>query len=245
MAVSAFSSAITKIDELIAKLETGSIFQNANSISIAAPGAETKDTAEKSVKQPGKKKEKKQNATAGKKKSGGEAELKDIICKAKLVVARVEKAIPHPNSDKLIITQLNCGDHSRQIVAGLQKHVTLETFQGTHVVVIINLKTARLAGETSEGMILAASSPDDDGRMVSPISPPEGSQPGDMVYPVDLEPHTEDGSQFPKTLKGDIWRSIVPKLKVIDGKATYDGKPLVTKTGSVSAPGFPDNSTIS
>ena len=244
MAVSAFSSAITKIDELIAKLETGSIFQNKNVTSIGAADAETKDTAKKAAKQPGKKKEKKQNATAGKKKSGGEPELKDIICKANLVVARVEKAMPHPNSDKLIITQLNCGDHSRQIVAGLQKHVTLETFQGTHVVVIINLKTARLAGETSEGMILAASSPDDDGRMVSPISPPEGSHPGDMVYPVDLEP-LEDGSQFPKTLKGDIWRSIVPKLKVVDGIATYDGKPLVTKAGSISAPGFPNNSTIS
>eukprot|EP00890_Picochlorum_soloecismus_P005630 jgi/Picsp_1/6068/NSC_03422-R1_protein len=242
MAVSAFSSAITKIDEIIANLKSGSIVKKHNATNNAA-AAETKDTAKKAVKQPGKKKEKKQNTAAAKsKKSGGEAKLNDIIYKANLVVARVEKAIPHPDSDKLIITQLNCGDHSRQIVAGLQKHVTLETFQGTHVVVIINLKTARLAGETSEGMILAASSPDD--GMVSPISPPEGSQAGDMVYPVDLEP-PEDGSQFPKTLKGDIWRSIVPKLKVIDGKATYDGKDFVTKVGRVCAPGFPDNSTIS
>jgi len=243
MAVSAFSSAITKIDEIIAKLENGTIFQNENMIKISA-GAETKDTAKKAEKQPGKKKEKKQKPAASmNKKSDRNAEVKDIICKARLVVAKVEKAIPHPDSDKLIITQLNCGDHSRQIVAGLQKHVTLEKFEGTHVVAIINLKTARLAGETSEGMILAASSPDDV-RMMSPISPPEGSQAGDMVYPVDLEP-LEDGSQFPKTLKGDIWRSILPKLKVVGEKATYDGKALVTKAGSICAPGFPENSAIS
>ena len=73
-------------------------------------------------------------------------------------MARVDSVKPHPNSDKLIICQLDCGDHTRQIVAGLQQYVDVGSFEGAKVVCIINLKTAKLGGETSEGMILASSS---------------------------------------------------------------------------------------
>lgn len=148
----------------------------------------------------------------------------------------------HPESDKLLITQLDVGDEQmRQIVAGLHQYVEISSFKGSKFVVIRNLKTARLAGETSEGMILAASSPD---GKVFPITPPVGSKAGDMLYPENFE-SPEDASMCPKTLKGDIWRGIVAKLAVSDEKAAYDGVPLVTTMGPVTAPGFPDASTIS
>ena len=43
-----------------------------------------------------------------------------------------------------------------QIIAGLRLHVPREELEGSRVATILNLKTARLAGQASEGMILAA-----------------------------------------------------------------------------------------
>ena len=62
-----------------------------------------------------------------------------------------------------------------QIMAGLRKHMTREELEGRHVVVILNLKTARLAGEASEGMILAGVSTNPKflhGEFVKPVTPP-------------------------------------------------------------------------
>ena len=63
----------------------------------------------------------------------------------------------------------------QQIIAGLRKHVSKEGLLGKTVAVIANLKTAKLAGETSEGMILAAVCKGDEydhGELVRPLQPP-------------------------------------------------------------------------
>jgi methionine--tRNA ligase beta chain len=83
-------------------------------------------------------------------------------------------------SNKLWKCQVDCGDEQpRQILAGLQQHVPLGTMLNCMVVAICNLKAAKLAGQLSEGMLLAASSPDK--SVVVPLAPPEGSNPGDPV----------------------------------------------------------------
>ena len=150
----------------------------------------------------------------------------------------------HPESDKLLLTTLDVGHEERQVVAGLQKHVSIDEFKGSLVVTIINLKTARLAGYPSEGMILASSSHVEGGEKVAPLEPPEGAQPGDMLFPEGFNP-PEDASLCPKALKGDVWRGIVAKLCVQGGVATYDGKPLCTQKGQIICSGFPDGATIS
>ena len=62
-----------------------------------------------------------------------------------------------------------------QIVAGLRKHISNDELLGRRVAVILNLKTAKLAGEASEGMILAAVSKGEQfehGELVKPLVPP-------------------------------------------------------------------------
>ena len=64
---------------------------------------------------------------------------------------------------------------SAQIIAGLKKHISSKDLIGRLVVAITNLKTAKLAGEISEGMILAAvtkGSQYDNGELVYPLDPP-------------------------------------------------------------------------
>jgi methionine--tRNA ligase beta chain len=88
-------------------------------------------------------------------------------------------------SDKLWKCQVDVGDvQPRQIVAGLQQHIPLDTMQGMSAVAICNLKAAKLGGQLSEGMLLAASN--EDKSVVKTLRPPEGSAPGDPVRSQDL-----------------------------------------------------------
>lgn len=62
-----------------------------------------------------------------------------------------------------------------QIIAGLRKHISKEDLLSKTVAVVANLKAAKLAGETSEGMILAAVCKGDQydhGELVKPLNPP-------------------------------------------------------------------------
>ena len=50
--------------------------------------------------------------------------------------------------------------------------------------------------------------------------------------------------EFPKTLKSDHWKQIVPVLTVQGGRACLEGTPLVTQKGSISVPDMPDGAGI-
>ena len=56
--------------------------------------------------------------------------------------------------------KVDIGDSERQIVAGIAKHYHPSELIGKNIVIVANLKPAKLRGEVSEGMLLAASSPD-------------------------------------------------------------------------------------
>lgn len=61
-----------------------------------------------------------------------------------------------PKSRKLLCSQVKIGSQTRQIVSGIRPHYTPEEMVGKKVVVLVNLKPAKLAGVLSEGMILCA-----------------------------------------------------------------------------------------
>lgn len=83
----------------------------------------------------------------------------DDFAKVELRVAKVLEARPHPNADKLMLLQVDVGDESpKQIVAGIRQHYTPEQLVGKSIVVVNNLAPAMLRGESSNGMLLAASS---------------------------------------------------------------------------------------
>lgn len=79
------------------------------------------------------------------------------FAKVALRVARVVEAAPHPDADKLLVLQVDVGEHGRrQIVAGIAKRFSPDELVGRNVVIVANLAPATLRGVESQGMLLAA-----------------------------------------------------------------------------------------
>ena len=97
--------------------------------------------------------------------------------KCELVVAEVLEAEPVDGADRLLKLQVNIGTGKRQIVAGIAKHYAPGDLIGKRIVVVKNPKPAKLRGQLSEGMLLAATAPDGKLELVS-VSPaiPAGSK---------------------------------------------------------------------
>lgn len=70
-------------------------------------------------------------------------------------------------SNKLLKSQVKIGDKIIQIVSGIANYYTPEEMIGKRVVVLTNLKPAKLCGEISEGMILAASDSDNNLKIIT------------------------------------------------------------------------------
>jgi len=84
----------------------------------------------------------------------------DFFRKIKLKTARIIKAEKLKKSKKLIKLQVEIDGNERQILAGIAEHYSAEELVGKTVVVVANLKPAKLMGEESFGMLLAASKDD-------------------------------------------------------------------------------------
>jgi methionyl-tRNA synthetase len=74
-----------------------------------------------------------------------------------LRVALVKEAERIPGSKKLIKLQVDLGTETRQVVAGIAEAYTPEALVGKKIVLVANLKPAKLMGVESNGMVLAAS----------------------------------------------------------------------------------------
>ena len=145
-----------------------------------------------------------------------------------LRVAIIEEAVMHPNSDHLLILKLSLGTEKRQIVAGLRNHYELSDLKGKKIVLVANLKKAKLRGEVSEGMLLAAA----DGEKVVLLKPDEDSLPGDRINLGDL-PFNMSGQLTIDELKG-----FNLKIENVDGKnvatATVSGKQMTMNRNGIS-----------
>ena len=73
-----------------------------------------------------------------------------------------------PKSKKLLCSQVKIGPEIRQIVSGIKASYKPEDMVGKKVVVVVNLKPARLAGVLSEGMILCADGEDGQSILMTP-----------------------------------------------------------------------------
>ncbi len=88
-----------------------------------------------------------------------EKEKKDlsVFKKPFFRVALIKEVSKHPKADKLFIEKISFGDEERTIVSGLVGHYEPEELVGKKVIVVSNLKPAKLRGVLSEGMLLAVS----------------------------------------------------------------------------------------
>ena len=95
-----------------------------------------------------------------------------------LRVGVVTAAADHPNADKLLVLTVDLGDGApRQLVAGIKGSYQASELVGKSVVVVANLKPAKLRGVESQGMVLAAS----DGSTFVLVSPERPIRAGSTV----------------------------------------------------------------
>ncbi len=82
------------------------------------------------------------------------------FAKVELRVAKILTAEPVPKADRLLRMEISLGDEERQLVAGIAEHYEPEDLVGKLIVVVANLKPAKIRGVESRGMLLAASAGD-------------------------------------------------------------------------------------
>lgn len=118
---------------------------------VEQPVNEAKNKAEKQKSKKDKQKE-----------SQPEGEISiDDFAKIQLRVAKVLEAEAVPKADKLLKLKIDLGDEQRELVSGIAKQYKPEELVGKNVIVVANLKAAKIRGVVSHGMVLAASAGDD------------------------------------------------------------------------------------
>ena len=88
--------------------------------------------------------------------------------KMQFAVGEIIKCEPVPKSKKLLCSQVKIGKEVKQIVSGIRAHYTAEEMVGKKVMVLVNLKPAKLAGVLSEGMLLCAEDTEGNLALVTP-----------------------------------------------------------------------------
>lgn len=177
---------------------------------------EEKKVKEKLEKK-GEKKEKKQQ-------SAGSADSKPIdVSRLDLRIGCIVTAKKHPDADSLYVEEVDVGEAvPRTVVSGLVNHVPLDQMQNRMVILLCNLKPAKMRGILSQAMVMCASSPE----KVEILAPPIGSVPGDRIT-FDAFPGEPDKELNPKK---KIWEQIQPDLYTNDEcVATYKGAPFEVK----------------
>lgn len=94
--------------------------------------------------------------------------------KVHLRVVKVLAAEKVKKADRLLMLTVDLGDEQRTIISGIAEHYTPEELIGKNVVMVINLKPAKIRGVVSKGMVLAASI--DDKLKVIEVDMPVGSK---------------------------------------------------------------------
>lgn len=135
-------------------------------------------------------------------------------------VGRIIDVAKHPDADSLYVETIDCGEPKpRTVVSGLVKFVPIEEMRDRLVVILCNLKPAKMRGVTSEAMVMCASTE----AKVEILSPPAGSVPGDLVQ-CDGYARNPDPILNPKK---KIFETCAPDLTTNEKlEACFKGKPL-------------------
>lgn len=146
-------------------------------------------------------------------------------------VGRIVKVGRHPNAESLYLEEIDLGEEkARQVISGLVKFVPEAAMLGRRVVVVTNLKPAKMRDVMSYGMVLCASNADH--TAVDPITPPEGVPVGEKIA---FEGYTAEPEPVINPKKKQF-EKIAPDLTTdANGLCTYRGVPFMTSQGPVTA----------
>lgn len=101
----------------------------------------------------------------------------DDFMKLQFQVGQIIACEEVPKSKKLLVSQVKIGSQVKQIVSGIKAHYTAEEMVGKKVMVLVNLKPAKLAGVLSEGMLLCAEDENGVLALMTPEKPmPAGAE---------------------------------------------------------------------
>ena len=92
----------------------------------------------------------------------------DDFAKLQFQVGEIIACEEVKKSKKLLCSQVKIGSQVKQIVSGIKQHYTAEEMVGKKVMVLVNLKPAKLAGVVSEGMLLCAEDADGNLALMTP-----------------------------------------------------------------------------
>lgn len=92
----------------------------------------------------------------------------DDFMKMQFQVGEIISCEEVKNSRKLLCSKVRIGSEVKQIVSGIKAHYTAEEMVGKKVMVLVNLKPAKLAGVLSEGMLLCAEDADGSLALLTP-----------------------------------------------------------------------------
>ena len=201
---------------------------------LSAAEAAKKKAAEYAGAQARKKAEKtkqKEASKAGQAAAEGSDDQPEFT-KLEIRVGQIVKAWYHEDADKLFCEEIDVGEKEpRQIASGLRQHYSLEDFQAKKVLVVCNLKSSKIVGFNSNGMVLAAKS--EDGSKVELVTPPEGAKVGERVFIEGLEGAPFSAAQVKKK---KTMETVAAKLRTGEGGvAMWDGKVMMTSAGQCAA----------
>jgi len=186
----------------------------------AAPAAAGGETEQKEKKE---KKEKPAAAAAAAAAAAPIAE-KDEPLEPSLLDLRVGivlKCWNHPDSDKLLCEEVDCGEPTpRSIASGIRAFYNADEFVGKKVMVLANLKARAVAGFKSEGMVLCACN--DDHSKVAILEPPADAKPGDKVEFAGFE--GKEAAAPNAVAKKKILEKLAPLLKTDAAGMAFTGK---------------------
>ena len=172
-------------------------------------------------------------APAAKKEPAAVAEEVPPFALLDVRVGKIVEAWAHPDSDKLWCERIDVGEEEpREIASGLRAYYpTADLLEGRSVLVVCNLKEAKLAGFKSNGMVLCASN--EDKSDVKFVDPPADSQPGERVVCEGMVAEPATSNQMKKKKLMD---KAATELRAVDGVACYRNVPLGTAAGQCTTP---------
>jgi len=146
-------------------------------------------------------------------------------------IGKIVEVSRHPDAEKLYVEKIDLGEpNPRTIVSGLVDFVPEDKMLNRLVVVLCNLKPAKMRGVESCGMVLCGSRAEP--KEVEPLNVPEGSAPGDRVVVDGEKEGMPDEVLNPKK---KVWEKLSEDLKVSsEGFAQWQGNDLVTPKGKIT-----------
>jgi len=149
-------------------------------------------------------------------------------------VGKITECWKHPESDKLYCEKIDIGEEVREIGSGLQKFVPLEEMTEGLVLVLANLKSRKLAGFPSTGMVMCASNADH--TAVELLRPAPDSKIGERVVLDGYDKISQEKEKVIDPKKKKVLELVLPHLKTDEeGFAVFQGKRLVTSAGPIKA----------